>query len=148
MPRKALGPRLYLDPKRRQWMIRDLNSCIRTGKREDDRGAAEVALAEYLAKGRAEAADGLIYFLTAVHPNYPVKIGYTKTFAALRIRGLQNACPFALYFIGHTTGTMYKEREYHTMFDRTRLRGEWFQRTPELLAFIEQVCPNITKIAS
>lgn len=50
MPRRAHGPRLYLDPTRRQWAIRDGARFVRTGWGEDDRGAAEKSLAEYLGK--------------------------------------------------------------------------------------------------
>lgn len=48
MPRKRAPPRLYLDTKRRQWIIRDGQSFIRTGLIETDRERAEKQLARYL----------------------------------------------------------------------------------------------------
>jgi integrase len=48
MPRRRSPPRLYLDPRRRQWTIRDGASFIRTGCAESDRRGAEGRLAEYL----------------------------------------------------------------------------------------------------
>jgi integrase len=48
MPRRRAAPRLYLDPGRRQWIIRDAASFIRTGCAEADRRGAEKRLAEYL----------------------------------------------------------------------------------------------------
>lgn len=48
MPRKRAAPRLYLDPKRAQWIIRDGASFIRTGCAESERSGAEKRLAEYL----------------------------------------------------------------------------------------------------
>ena len=48
MPRRAKGPRLYLDPKREQWVIRDGARFVRTGASEGERGQAEKALAEYI----------------------------------------------------------------------------------------------------
>jgi integrase len=48
MPRKAKPPRLYLDPRRQCWIIRDGARFIRTGAGERDRGRAEKALAEYI----------------------------------------------------------------------------------------------------
>ena len=48
MPRRSRGPRLYLDPKRKQWTIRDGRSFIRTGCAESERPAAEERLAEYI----------------------------------------------------------------------------------------------------
>jgi len=49
MPRRKSPPRLYLDQKRKQWIIRDGASFIRTGCAESNRGGAERKLAEYLA---------------------------------------------------------------------------------------------------
>lgn len=48
MPRKRAAPRLYLDRKRLQWVIRDGASFIRTGCAEEQRNGAEKRLAEYL----------------------------------------------------------------------------------------------------
>jgi integrase len=50
MPRPAKGARLYLDPKRREWVIRDVGSVFdRTGCGEADRAGAEKRLGEYIA---------------------------------------------------------------------------------------------------
>jgi len=49
MPRKAKGPRLYLDRERGQWAIRDGSSFVRTGCPESDNAGAERRLAEYIA---------------------------------------------------------------------------------------------------
>jgi integrase len=48
MPRRRQPPRLYLDPKRKQWIIRDGPTQIRTGCAESDRRGAENRLAAYL----------------------------------------------------------------------------------------------------
>lgn len=48
MPRREKGPRLYLDPTRKQWTIRDGDRFIRTGCGERDRVAAEKRLATYI----------------------------------------------------------------------------------------------------
>src|SRR5262249_36857857 len=48
MPRKRSPPRLYLDPSRNDWVIRDGSSFIRTGCAEADRHGAESRLAAYL----------------------------------------------------------------------------------------------------
>ena len=50
MPRRRSAPRLYLDPKRRQWIVRDGSEFIRTGCLEPDRRGAEKRLAEYIAR--------------------------------------------------------------------------------------------------
>ena len=49
MPRRKSPPRLYLDRKRAQWVIRDGQSFIRTGVAATDVDRAEKALGEYLA---------------------------------------------------------------------------------------------------
>lgn len=48
MPRRSKGPRLYLDPDRKKWTIRDGTLRIRTGCGERDRAAAEKYLAQYI----------------------------------------------------------------------------------------------------
>jgi integrase len=48
MPRRKAPPRLYLDPRRGDWIIRDGASFIRTGLAEDQRAEAEQRLGEYL----------------------------------------------------------------------------------------------------
>lgn len=48
MPRPAKRPRLYLDPKRKQWVIRDRKAFIRTGIAEANVAEADKALSEYL----------------------------------------------------------------------------------------------------
>jgi hypothetical protein len=49
MPRRAKGPRLYLDPNRREWVIRDGTYFGRTGCPEENTGWAEKLLAQYIA---------------------------------------------------------------------------------------------------
>jgi integrase len=48
MPRRRSPPRLYLDKARRQWLIKDGGTRIRTGSSETERGQAEKHLAAYL----------------------------------------------------------------------------------------------------
>lgn len=48
MPRRSRGPRLYLDPQRKQYAIRDGKSFVRTGRPESELAEAEEALAEYI----------------------------------------------------------------------------------------------------
>jgi integrase len=57
MPRKAKGPRLYLDRERKQWAIRDGSSFVRTGCAERDNASAEKKLAEYIAAKYRPAAS-------------------------------------------------------------------------------------------
>jgi integrase len=52
MPARSKGPRLYLDPRRKQWVIRHGQRFIRTGCPEGDDQGAEEALHQYLAHSR------------------------------------------------------------------------------------------------
>lgn len=58
MPRRAKGPRLYLDKKRRQWAIRDGARFIRTGCGERDGPAAEKYLAQYIGRKHRPEPSG------------------------------------------------------------------------------------------
>src|SRR6266699_7054414 len=57
MPARSKGPRLYLDEKRRQWVIRHGQRFIRTGSPEGDVKGAEEALHRYLAQSRQPKAS-------------------------------------------------------------------------------------------
>ena len=48
MPRRSKGPRLYLDPKRDQWIIRDGSRFVRTGCGAGDNVKAEKFLEKYI----------------------------------------------------------------------------------------------------
>jgi len=58
MPRRAKGPRIYLDRKRGQWVIRDGTLFIRTGCSEGDSAAAEKCLAQYIGRKYKPEASG------------------------------------------------------------------------------------------
>jgi integrase len=69
MPRRRAAPRLYLDPKRGQWVIRDGATFSRTGCAQSDRQGAEAKLAEYLGAKWAppEAPDPLVCEILATY---------------------------------------------------------------------------------
>jgi integrase len=58
MPRREKGPRLYLDPKRKQWAIRDGSRFIRTGCGERNRADAEKSLAQYIGRKHKPEPSG------------------------------------------------------------------------------------------
>jgi integrase len=85
MPRRAKGPRLYLDPRRKQWVVRDGSRFVRTGASEGERGVAEKYLAQYIGhKYRPEPssepliADVLAVYAEEVAPSKKsaLRIGY------------------------------------------------------------------------
>jgi hypothetical protein len=144
--RPSQGPRLYLDPKRDQWIIRDGRIFMRTGLLWNEKEEAEAELAKYktktgfLPEQKPVLGMGYIYFITAETEGYPIKIGFTERLSSLRIKSLQTGCPFKLRFLGHIRGMICDERHIHDLFDGLRLEGEWFRSHPNLLAYIERVC--------
>lgn len=65
----------------------------------------------------------------------PIKIG-TASDPYTRLAQLQTASPNALRLIGIIPGGFELERELHARFSDTRMVGEWFHPTAELLDFI------------
>jgi integrase len=58
LPRRAKGPRLYLDPARKQWIVRDGAGFVRTGIPEQNDSAAQRFLARYIdAKHKPKPSD-------------------------------------------------------------------------------------------
>lgn len=69
MPRRSAGPRLYLDPRRQQWIIRDGSAFCRTGCGVGSRGDAEKQLASYIGQKHkpAPSNDPLIDDVLSVY---------------------------------------------------------------------------------
>lgn len=77
MPRREKGPRLYLDPKRKQWVIRDGSRFVRTGAGERNRSEAEKQLQHYLGhKHRPEPSSAPM--IADVLSVYGEEIGQTR----------------------------------------------------------------------
>jgi len=65
----------------------------------------------------------------------PIKIGVTTNFPA-RLSGLQTSSPTPLRVLGVVPRDI--ESECHVLLRAWRLHGEWFEPTPEVLAFIRE----------
>ncbi len=93
MPRKAKGPRLYLDRERKQWAIRDGSSFVRTGCPERDNEGAERFLAAYIARKYkpASVASPLIADVLLVYAQE--RLPKTKA-AAKAAHNISNLIPF------------------------------------------------------
>jgi hypothetical protein len=146
MPRKAKGPRLWLAPARYRdgklthapvWTIRDDTVKLSTGFGQPQRLEAELALKSYI-DGQPVVRTYYIYFLTTQHPGFPIKIGITQNRFS-RFEALQTALPYAIELLAIVpTLDPIMERKLQHQFRDTRLFGEWFERTPELLEMISQ----------
>ena len=73
----------------------------------------------------------------------PIKIGRTQQNPQWRVDALQCGYPFGkLRLIWLIRGTGLLERELHERFKKSRLRGEWFTPSDEVLGFLEQQRAN------
>lgn len=145
MGRKSKGARLYLDPKRREWILRDGTMFVRTGFKEAETDAAQGALNGYLKKKHYSSRQRLrrdIYFVTCDVDGFPVKIGMSGDVTE-RMRDIRTALPYPVKLLGTFSGTSKDETAIQAKFRSFKLTGEWFQRTPELMAYIAEVCVSV-----
>jgi len=84
--------------------------------------------------------DGRVVYIVGFKGNAesPVKIGMAMD-PCKRICELQNASPYEIELLVTAPGGRGLEEHLHNMFARERLRGEWFERSPRLAAFIESL---------
>lgn len=149
MPRTYRGPRLYfkrLKNRAPMWVIRD--GYVETSTGTSDQAEAEKLYRKYCdAYGTGPRPTPLIvneavhiYFIsTSEVPDYPIKIGKTQNLE-YRLAALQSACPYRLEIINSYHGCAAGEKILHIDYHKDRLNGEWFRRTPELMAEIERLC--------
>lgn len=85
---------------------------------------------------RLEAAiashQSFVYFVAG--GNF-VKIGFSRSFRQ-RLHKMATDLPFEIEVLHFETGTRQHEKMLHQRFSALHVRGEWFRRAPELLAFI------------
>lgn len=150
MPAKCHGPYLYLRKPHNGgavWIIRDRQKYISVsdieGHEMDKAQAALDLYRENLGLGpdvkRDERPQQIYFASTDDVPDYPIKIGLTTEGRALfRMSNMQTACPYKLVMLAlipvFITG---QEGMIHGLFAATRLQGEWFARSPELLGYID-----------
>lgn len=81
--------------------------------------------------------DGFIYFIQA-GPDGPIKIGWSRE-VKKRAATIQSWEPVELECLATLQGPMATEQALHRRFGSARIRGEWFNPTHELLAYIDSV---------
>jgi hypothetical protein len=77
-----------------------------------------------------------VYFIQCVDGG-PVKIGHARD-VGFRLDKLQRCSPVKLHVIGCFRGPKIVERALHAHFAKSRLHGEWFTPTEELLSLVEK----------
>jgi hypothetical protein len=78
--------------------------------------------------------DSFVYFVAS---GEFIKIGFSKSLKA-RFHKLKTDVPVELELLHIEPGTPKQEKLFHRQFAAIRSHGEWFRRTPELIAFIEE----------
>lgn len=89
---------------------------------------------------RAQEGDAEVVYVIQARDGGPVKIGHTS-YAAVdaRRRKLQTGNHQQLVVRGLFRGGMWLESALHEYLGASRLQGEWFSLSPELIA----LCPEV-----
>lgn len=80
--------------------------------------------------------EARVYLVECEGKGRPIKIGYARL-PERRLQTLRTYNPYPLRFIGMLRGERTLELALHTRFRSSQIHGEWFARTPELLALTE-----------
>jgi hypothetical protein len=80
----------------------------------------------------------LVYFMRRADGVGPIKIGCSK-WPVERITAFQHWSPEILGLAASAPGDFRDEQRLHRQFASTRLHGEWFEATPELLSVVAKV---------
>lgn len=98
---------------------------------------------QYIARLHAEADArdpalfiNLCYFIGG--DEGAIKIGMSIE-AKKRLIQIQGSCPIKVRILALASGGEFRERAYHTQFDRHWSHSEWFTRCPEIEAEIERL---------
>lgn len=75
------------------------------------------------------------------HETGPVKIGYTTNIEK-RLQAIQTGYPYKLEIIASFRGGLREESIIHRRYSRSRLHGEWFERTQDIKEFIDLKLAN------
>jgi hypothetical protein len=89
---------------------------------------------------------GHLYFLQ-IEPFGPIKIGWTTGCVSIRMRAIQQASPHELKWLGAVEGPRSLETWAHRKLEPHRLRNEWLNPTPEVMAFVRQSVGNFDATA-
>jgi hypothetical protein len=82
-----------------------------------------------------------LYFIGEPDNDSPVKIGYSA-WPVRRLSALQVASPVDLAILAKIWCLSQWEKELHEVFRDSRVRGEWFRRTPKLMRVIDAAASN------
>lgn len=88
---------------------------------------------------------GWVYFIICMDAER-CKIGFTKGDVYKRLKSLQTGSSSELILVAKHPGTPETERAVHDKFAHLRLRGEWFELTDELRAYMVSALWTMSEI--
>lgn len=68
----------------------------------------------------------------------PIKIGFARD-PWSRLGRIQSGCAFPITVLAVEHGGRRRESAYHQEFNRLRVHGEWFERSPEMMRAIRDL---------
>lgn len=80
---------------------------------------------------------GYVYFIQAKNSRR-IKIGYTSESPQDRLEAMQTGSPEKLELLGFERAPRRREKELHKLWKPSRLHGEWFEESSELLQYIQE----------
>ena len=85
----------------------------------------------------AVSAETAVYFVQSTHGG-PIKIGFSNNVTA-RLRDLQHGSPLPLVVLATTPGARTEEAALHDRYRYSRMHGEWFAPSDDLLDHIRSL---------
>lgn len=79
-------------------------------------------------------SEGAVYFIQGVKSGH-IKIGFSTDVPA-RAASLTTGSAETLRLLGTIPGTQSDEQALHRTFQHLRVKGEWFESGPDLIAYI------------
>lgn len=112
-------------------------SALRDAIRRGRLRAFRIGRRDYTTPQDIRAAFDLVVVYFIECGDY-IKIGYTEELKQ-RVQALSAAIPYPITVLATMFGNWETEKSLHRRFASSRHKGEWFRKTPDLLAFIDQI---------
>lgn len=108
------------------------------GLNVSQRALLAAMMIELIESRREGARGGVVVYFVRDRQSDLIKIGSSCN-ERKRLRSLQTAHGGQLWLMATCPGGRAREYQLHCRFAASRVRGEWFRASPDLLAFIEQL---------
>lgn len=125
------------EPRAMHLRWQDAEALVSKIRRDAEDALYEQQAQQSMLEDRARhAIPQFVYFIGA--ETGPIKIGIAVN-PENRLKGLQTSHHEKLAILATVSGDLDTEKAYHRRFKRYRIKGEWFERCPEIEAEIESL---------